>query len=100
MKKVAVEDIEIGLEHGYVMKLLGLSEFDGKELEISVEPTFLPQTHQLAAVHDAMNAVFVNGNAVEETMFYGPGAVKQGQIPDRQGFHDRVCQLREAGKGD
>ncbi|GAB2324392.1 homoserine dehydrogenase [Alkalibacterium sp. m-11] len=74
IREVAVEDIDIGLQHGYVMKLLGLSEFDGEHLEISVQPTFLPENHQLAAVHDAMNAVFVNGNAVGETMFYGPGA--------------------------
>ena len=74
IREVAVEDIEIGLQHGYVMKLLGLSEFDGEHVEISVQPTFLPKDHQLAAVHDAMNAVFVNGNAVGETMFYGPGA--------------------------
>lgn len=74
IRDVNIEDIEIGLQHGYVMKLLGLSEFDGKHLEISVQPTFLSKHHQLAAVHDAMNAVFVNGNAVGETMFYGPGA--------------------------
>ncbi len=74
IREVAVEDIKIGLQHGYVMKLLGLSEFDGEHLEISVQPTFLPENHQLAAVDEAMNAVFVNGNAVGETMFYGPGA--------------------------
>lgn len=74
IREVSVQDIEIGRQHGYVMKLLGLSEFDGEHMEISVQPTFLPENHQLAAVHDAMNAVFVNGNAVGETMFYGPGA--------------------------
>lgn len=94
IREVAVEDIEIGLEHGYVMKLLGLSEFDGKELEISVEPTFLPQTHQLAAVHDAMNAVFVNGNAVEETMFYGPGA---GSLETASAIVSDVMEIAEFG---
>lgn len=74
IREVSIEDIEIGKQHGYVMKLLGLSEFDGEHLEISVQPTFLPASHQLAAVHDAKNGVFVNGNAVGETMFYGPGA--------------------------
>lgn len=74
IREVEIEDIQIAAENGYVMKLLGLSEYDGEHLEISVEPTFLPLHHQLAAVHDAMNGVFVNGNAVGETMFYGPGA--------------------------
>lgn len=74
IREVNVADIRIALDNGYVMKLLGMSEYDGEHLEISVEPTFLPETHQLAAVPDAMNGVFVNGNAVGETMFYGPGA--------------------------
>lgn len=94
IREVAVEDIEIGLEHGYVMKLLGLSEFDGKELEISVEPTFLPETHQLAAVHDAMNAVFVNGNAVGETMFYGPGA---GSLETASAIVSDVMEIAQFG---
>ena len=51
-----------------------MSAFTDGQLEASVQPAFLPQTHQLAAVSDAMNGVFVNGDAVGETMFYGPGA--------------------------
>jgi homoserine dehydrogenase len=71
---VSIQDIEIAKENNFVMKLLGVSEYDGEHLEISVEPALLPVTHQLASVDDAMNGVFVNGNAVGETMFYGPGA--------------------------
>lgn len=74
IRDVDIEDIRIARNNGYVMKLLGLSDYDGKNIEISVEPTFLPDTHQLAAVNEGMNGVFVNGNAVGETMFYGPGA--------------------------
>ncbi len=71
---VAIQDIEIAKENNMVIKLLGASQCDGKNLEISVEPILLPTDHQLASVDDAMNGVFVNGNAVGETMFYGPGA--------------------------
>lgn len=74
IREVDIQDIEIAKAYGYVMKLLGVSEFDGEQLAISVQPTFLPSSHQLAAVHNAMNGVFINGNAVGETMFYGPGA--------------------------
>lgn len=94
IREVSVEDIDIGLKHGLVMKLLGLSEMNGNDLEISVEPTFLPQTHQLAAVHDAMNAVFVNGNAVGETMFYGPGA---GSLETASAIVSDVMEIAQFG---
>src|SRR5699024_478085 len=48
------------------------------EIEVNVKPTFLSDTHPLAAVNDEYNAVYVSGEAVGETMFYGPGA---GSLP-------------------
>jgi len=43
-----------------------------------VHPAFIPQTHPLASVNDVFNAIFVKGDAVGETMFYGRGA---GELP-------------------
>src|SRR5699024_9282314 len=48
------------------------------EIEVNVKPTFLSDTHPLASVNDEYNAVYVSGEAVGETMFYGPGA---GSLP-------------------
>ena len=44
----------------------------------NVEPVLLPCEHPLASVNNEFNAVFVNGNAVDELMFYGRGA---GPLP-------------------
>lgn len=74
ISQVSVKDIDYAKEAGLTMKLLGKSEYNGDKLEISVEPVLLPNRHQLATVNDAANAVYVNGNAFGETMFYGPGA--------------------------
>lgn len=74
ISQVDVEDLSIAAEKGLVMKLIGQSQFDGEMLHISVEPMFLPANHQLAHVRLAKNAIFVEGEAVGETMFYGPGA--------------------------
>lgn len=71
---VETKDIEIAKANGLTMKLLGKSEYNGDKLNISVEPVLLADRHQLATVNDAANAVYVNGNAFGETMFYGPGA--------------------------
>ena len=38
----------------------------------------IPSSHPLASVNDSYNAVFVNGDAVENAMFYGRGA---GELP-------------------
>ncbi len=39
-----------------------------------VHPVSLPATHPLAAVHGAMNAIFVTAEAAGDLMFYGAGA--------------------------
>lgn len=74
ISQVSVKDLEYAQAAGLTMKLLGKSEFHGDKVQISVEPVLLPNNHQLATVNDAANAVYVNGNAFGETMFYGPGA--------------------------
>src|SRR5699024_3128845 len=47
-------------------------------IEVSVQPTLLANSHPLASVNNEYNAVYVNGEAIGETMFYGPGA---GSLP-------------------
>ncbi|MFZ3577299.1 homoserine dehydrogenase [Virgibacillus sp. DJP39] len=71
---VGVEDLQIGKQLGLTMKLIGFADFQDAQLEVNVQPTFLRLDHPLAAVKNENNAVYVNGDAVGETMFYGPGA--------------------------
>jgi len=75
---VTEEDLTYGKRLGYTMKLIGIARRDGSKVEVSVQPTFLPDSHPLASVHNEYNAVYVYGEAVGETMFYGPGA---GSLP-------------------
>lgn len=75
---VTQEDLKYCDKLGYTMKLIGLAKRDDGRVEISVEPTLLPKEHPLASVNYEYNAVYVYGNAVGETMFYGPGA---GSLP-------------------
>ncbi|WP_459502845.1 homoserine dehydrogenase [Bacillus sp. C1] len=75
---ITEEDIAYSKSLGYTIKLIGLAKRDGEKLEVTVEPTLLPNTHPLAAVQNEYNAVYVYGEAVGETMFYGPGA---GSLP-------------------
>ena len=76
--KVTDVDMEYANTFGMVIKLLAIvKEVDGK-LQLRVHPTMIPKTHPLANVHDSFNAVFLNGNAVGDLMFYGRGA---GELP-------------------
>jgi homoserine dehydrogenase len=78
ISSVSKEDIAYGKQLGYEVKLLGLARRDDEAIEVSVQPTMIPKTHPLASVNGVFNAVYVHGEAVGETMFYGPGA---GELP-------------------
>ena len=75
---VQKEDIDFGKQLGYEIKLLGVANINENGIEISVQPTMVNNNHQLAKINGVFNAVYVYGEAVGETMFYGPGA---GQLP-------------------
>ncbi|WP_406603194.1 homoserine dehydrogenase [Neobacillus dielmonensis] len=75
---VTEEDINYGKQLGYTMKLIGYAHRNGDNVEVSVAPTFLSNNHPLASVQNEYNAVYVYGESVGETMFYGPGA---GSLP-------------------
>ncbi len=67
-------DIADARRMGYVVKLLAIAELDDGEISARVHPAMIPAAHPLAAVRDAFNAVFVEGEKVGQLMFYGPGA--------------------------
>lgn len=75
---LALEDIEYGNKLNLTMKLIGFANRHDNKIEVSVQPTFLSKDHPLASVNDEFNAVYVSGEQVGETMFYGPGA---GSLP-------------------
>ena len=90
-------DIRFAKELGYTIKLLaeawlepnpapsspaplpeGEGSIEGGQLAMHVSPVMLRQTSPLALVRDAYNALFVLGDAVGSTLYYGRGA---GQMP-------------------
>ncbi len=75
---ITARDIEYARELGYTIKLLGIAKENNEEIEVRVHPSFIPQKHALSTVNGVYNAVFVEGDAVGEAMFYGQGA---GEMP-------------------
>jgi len=76
--QISKEDILYAKRLGYEMKLLGIAERHDDRIGISVQPTMVKTSHPLSSVNGVYNAVYVYGEAVGETMFYGPGA---GEMP-------------------
>ncbi len=72
---VTQTDIEFARRLGYVVKLLAIAErFSDGTVAVRVHPAMVPNEHPLASVRDSFNAVFVQGAAVGDLMFYGRGA--------------------------
>ncbi|TBW57844.1 homoserine dehydrogenase [Marinobacter halodurans] len=59
---------------GYRIKHLGIARRRENGIELRVHPTLVPQSHLIAQVDGVLNAVLVDGDAVGQTMYYGPGA--------------------------
>jgi homoserine dehydrogenase len=72
--RITAQDIADATRLGYVVKLLAIAELEEGEVSARVHPAMVPSTHPLASVRDAYNAVFVEGPAVGQLMFYGRGA--------------------------
>jgi homoserine dehydrogenase len=78
IRGLSSQDIANADELGYRIKLLAIIKDNSGEVELSVEPALVPDDHMIASVNDSFNAVFVKGDIVDDTMYYGRGA---GRLP-------------------
>jgi homoserine dehydrogenase len=90
IRSITQTDIQFAARLGYTIKLLGIIKTgaagrqtggprrrrDAARIQVSVYPTLIPNTHVLASVNDVFNALFVRGDIVGDTLFYGRGAGK------------------------
>jgi len=92
---VTQEDISYGKELGYTVKLLAITKRKGNTVEARVHPTMIPDTHPLASVRGAFNAIFLHGNIVDDIMLYGRGA---GDMPTASAVVSDVIYAAERKK--
>jgi homoserine dehydrogenase len=71
-------DIAYARQLGYAVKLLAIAKPRGERVEARVHPTLIARSHLLASVGGVFNAVFLTGDNVDATLFYGRGA---GALP-------------------
>ena len=95
--KITAKDIKYAKEMGCDIKLLGVAKNTEEGIEAYVCPMLIPSNHPLATVNDSYNAVFVNGDAVENAMFYGRGA---GELPTASAVVGDVFEIARNIKAD
>lgn len=71
---ITLADINVASALNYKIKLIGKGTYKNGYVDASVEPTLIHKNHQLASVENEYNAIYVIGDAVGDTMFYGKGA--------------------------
>ena len=86
IRSISKIDMQFAQQLGYTIKLLGIvkqskvqspkSKVANGSIQVSVYPALVPSSHVLANVNHVFNAVFVRGDIVGDTLFYGRGAGK------------------------
>ena len=92
--KITSQDIQYAREFGYVVKLLAIAKKSEGSLEARVHPTMIPREHLLAAVDGAYNAIYVKGDLIGKSMFYGRGA---GGFPAASAVVADIMDLVKSG---
>lgn len=86
IRHISKIDMQFAQQLGYTIKLLGIvKQSNGQSpkskgakggIQVSVYPALVPSSHVLANVNHVFNAVFVRGDIVGDSLFYGRGAGK------------------------
>jgi homoserine dehydrogenase len=89
IRSITKLDMQFAGQLGYTIKLLGIvkrmdstphttrqvrSSRNGASVQVSVYPTLIPNIHVLASVNHVFNAIYVRGDVVGDTLYYGRGA--------------------------
>lgn len=93
IEKITAQDINAANKKNYVIKLLGIIDNQDTELDARVHPVFVSKSHPLAKVDAENNAIFVQGNAVQDLTIIGKGA---GSLPTASAVMSDVLIIASA----
>lgn len=76
--KITAADFKYAKKMNSTIKLVGRSKMEDGKVSAMVSPVLVKQGHPLYTVDDVFNGIFVKGNMLGDSMFYGKGA---GKLP-------------------
>jgi homoserine dehydrogenase len=95
-------DLRAAKELGYKIKLLAIARVTDGRLEARVHPTLIREDSMLASVRGVNNAIYVIGNYVGPTLYYGRGAgmdaTASAVVSDVMELARNIAQNRSAGR--
>ena len=94
--KITDKEIQYAREFGYVIKLLAIAKMTDSGIEARVHPALIPERSILANVSGAFNGVYLVGDAVGPTLFYGQGA---GGMPTASAVVADIIEASQAAAG-
>jgi len=74
IRDLSLDDLHYADELGYRIKLLSIIKSHNGKIQMRVHPTLIPKHTLLAEISDVFNGVLVDGDFVDQTLFYGRGA--------------------------
>ena len=77
ISSVTQQDIQYAAELGYRIKLLAIIKEVNGHIQLGVHPALVPAASLLGNVNGVFNAVWIRGDVVGNTMYYGRGAGRQ-----------------------
>jgi homoserine dehydrogenase len=83
-------DIQFAADFGYRIKLLAISKNRGASVEARVHPAMIPLDNILSNVNGTLNAITVNGHAVQDLFLSGRGA---GMMPTASAVLSDIVDL-------
>ncbi|MBP5640097.1 MAG: homoserine dehydrogenase [Victivallales bacterium] len=77
IRSVTPQDIETAAGLGFRIKLLAIIKENNHRIQLGVHPVLVPMASLIGNVNDVFNAVWIKGDVVGNTMYYGRGAGRQ-----------------------
>ena len=90
ISQITAQDVAYARELGYAIKLLAIAKSEDGEIEARVHPTMVPARHLLADVGGAFNAIYIQGDALGSSMYFGRGA---GGMPTASAVMADILEL-------
>ncbi|MSU88351.1 homoserine dehydrogenase [Rhodobacteraceae bacterium 2CG4] len=74
IERITLTDIRYARDLGYRIKLLGVAAQTGEGVEQRMQPCLVPMSSPLGQLEGVANMVVLEGDAVGQTVYQGPGA--------------------------
>ena len=93
IENIDLMDIQYARQWGYAIKPLAIARRAKNLLDIRVHPSLVSSKNILASVKDENNAIYIRGDMVGDSLFYGKGA---GSLPTASSVVSDIIEIAKS----